>query len=91
VEDAGERRERRVVSRDPVIRRLQRQAARLREKLQRVRAQKQRESLEQVTSSHSRRACVCELRRRGRERRARRRGTRHLTARLYSAALVPIL
>jgi hypothetical protein len=48
VEDAGERRGRRVVSRDPVIRRLERQAARLREKLQRVRAQKQRESLEQV-------------------------------------------
>ena len=47
-----------MVSRDPVIRRLERQAATLREKLQRVRAQKQRESLEQVTSSHSRLASV---------------------------------
>ena len=55
-----------MVSRDPVIRRLERQATRLREKLQRVREQKQRESLEQVTSSHSRRASVCEFRRRGR-------------------------
>jgi hypothetical protein len=75
------------VSRDPVIRRLERQADRLREKLQRVRAQKQRESLEQVTSSHSRCACVYELRRRERARRARRRGTPHA----FSAALVPIL